>query len=206
MAEVSAQLVKQLREMTGAGFNECRNALVESGGDLEKAAEALRKKGIATAAKKAGRVANDGIVQTYMHHNGRMGVIVEVNSETDFVARNEQFRQFAKDLALHIANAAPRYLRREDVPQALIEKERQIQLERTIAEGKSEAVAAKIVDGRMNKWFEEIVLMEQPWFFDDSKKVSEVLTDLIAEIKENIVVRRFARFELGEDGASESAE
>lgn len=206
MAEVSAQLVKQLREMTGAGFNECRNALAESGGDLEKAAEALRKKGIATAAKKSGRVANDGIVQTYMHHNGRMGVIVEVNSETDFVARNEQFRQFAKDLALHIANAAPRYLRREDVPQALIEKERQIQLERTIAEGKSEAVAAKIVDGRMNKWFEEIVLMEQPWFFDDSKKVSEVLTNLIAEIKENIVVRRFARFELGEDGASESAE
>ncbi|PJF31524.1 MAG: translation elongation factor Ts [Candidatus Thermofonsia Clade 1 bacterium] len=206
MAEVSAQLVKQLREMTGAGFNECRNALIESGGDLEKAAEALRKKGIATAAKKSGRVANDGIVQTYMHHNGRMGVIVEVNSETDFVARNEQFRQFAKDLALHIANAAPRYLRREDVPQALIEKERQIQLERTIAEGKSEAVAAKIVDGRMNKWFEEIVLMEQPWFFDDSKKVSEVLTNLIAEIKENIVVRRFARFELGEDGASESAE
>ena len=206
MAEISAQLVKQLREMTGAGFNECRNALAESGGDLEKAAEYLRKKGVATAAKKSGRVANDGIVQTYMHHNGRMGVIVEVNSETDFVARNEQFRQFAKDLALHIANAAPRYLRREDIPPALIEKERQIQLERTIAEGKSEAVAAKIVDGRMNKWYEEIVLMEQPWFFDDSKKVSEVLTDLIAEIKENIVVRRFARFELGEDGASESAE
>ncbi|MFQ3536587.1 MAG: translation elongation factor Ts [Aggregatilineales bacterium] len=204
MAEISAQLVKQLREMTGAGFNECRNALVESGGDLEKAAEYLRKKGIATAAKKSGRAANDGIVQTYMHHNGRMGVIVEVNSETDFVARNEQFRQFAKDLALHIANAAPRYLRREDIPPALIEKERQTQLERTMAEGKSEAVAAKIVDGRMNKWYEEIVLMEQPWFFDDSKKVSEVLTDLIAEIKENIVVRRFARFELGEDGASEA--
>ncbi len=204
MAEISAQLVKQLREMTGAGFNECRSALAESGGDLEKAAEHLRKKGIATAAKKSGRAANDGIVQTYMHHNGRMGVIVEVNSETDFVARNEQFRQFAKDLALHIANAAPRYLRREDIPPALIEKERQTQLERAIAEGKSEAVAAKIVDGRMNKWYEEIVLMEQPWFFDDSKKVSEVLTDLIAEIKENIVVRRFARFELGEDGASQA--
>jgi elongation factor Ts len=157
---------------------------------------------VATAAKKSGRAANDGIVQTYMHHNGRLGVIVEVNSETDFVARNEQFRQFAKDLALHIANAAPRYLRREDIPQEVVEKERQIQLERTVAEGKSEAVAAKIVDGRMNKWYEEIVLMEQPWFFDDSKKVSEVLTNLIAEIKENIVVRRFARFELGEDGAN----
>ncbi len=201
MAEISAQLVKQLREMTGAGFNECRTALAESNGDLEKAAEYLRKKGAATAAKKSGRVANDGIVQTYMHHNGRLGVIVEVNSETDFVARNEQFRQFAKDLALHIANAAPRYLRREDIPQEVVEKERQIQLERTVAEGKSEAVAAKIVDGRMNKWYEEIVLMEQPWFFDDSKKVSEVLTNLIAEIKENIVVRRFARFELGEGGA-----
>jgi elongation factor Ts len=201
VAEISAQLVKQLREMTGAGFNECRTALAESNGDLEKAAEYLRKKGAATAAKKSGRVANDGIVQTYMHHNGRLGVIVEVNSETDFVARNEQFRQFAKDLALHIANAAPRYLRREDIPQEVVEKERQIQLERTVAEGKSEAVAAKIVDGRMNKWYEEIVLMEQPWFFDDSKKVSEVLTNLIAEIKENIVVRRFARFELGEGGA-----
>jgi elongation factor Ts len=201
VAEISAQLVKQLREMTGAGFNECRTALAESDGDLEKAAEYLRKKGAATAAKKSGRVANDGIVQTYMHHNGRLGVIVEVNSETDFVARNEQFRQFAKDLALHIANAAPRYLRREDIPQEVVEKERQIQLERTVAEGKSEAVAAKIVDGRMNKWYEEIVLMEQPWFFDDSKKVSEVLTNLIAEIKENIVVRRFARFELGEGGA-----
>jgi elongation factor Ts len=202
VVEISAQLVKQLREMTGAGFNECRTALIESGGDLEKAAEYLRKKGVATAAKKSGRAANDGIVQTYMHHNGRLGVIVEVNSETDFVARNEQFRQFAKDLALHIANAAPRYLRREDIPQEVVEKERQIQLERTVAEGKSEAVAAKIVDGRMNKWYEEIVLMEQPWFFDDSKKVSEVLTNLIAEIKENIVVRRFARFELGEDGAN----
>lgn len=201
MAEISAQLVKQLREMTGAGFNECRTALIESSGDLEKAAEYLRKKGAATAAKKSGRVANDGIVQTYMHHNGRLGVLVEVNSETDFVARNEQFRQFAKDLALHIANAAPRYLRREDIPQEVIEKERQIQLERTVAEGKSEAVAAKIVEGRMNKWYEEVVLMEQPWFFDDSKKVSEVLTNLIAEIKENIVVRRFARFELGEGGA-----
>ncbi|PJF36850.1 MAG: translation elongation factor Ts [Candidatus Thermofonsia Clade 1 bacterium] len=206
MAEVSAQMVKQLREMTGAGFNECRTALAESAGDLTKAVEYLRKKGAATAAKKSGRVANDGIVQTYMHHNGRLGVIVEVNSETDFVARNEQFRQFAKDLALHIANAAPRYIRREDIPQEIIEKERRIQLERTLAEGKSEAVAAKIVDGRMNKWYEEIVLMEQPWFFDDSKKVSEVLTDLIAEIKENIVVRRFARFELGEGVADEAAE
>lgn len=205
MAEVSAQLVKQLRDLTGAGFNECRNALAESGGDLEKAAEFLRKKGVATAAKKSGRVANDGIVQTYMHHNGRMGVIVEVNSETDFVARNEQFRQFAKDLALHIANASPRYLRREDVPQEAAEKERQLQIERTVAEGKSEAVAAKIVDGRMNKWYEDIVLMEQPWFFDDSKKVSEVVTNLIAEIKENIVVRRFVRFELGEDGSSDDA-
>jgi len=200
VAEISAQLVKQLREMTGAGFSECRTALAESNGNLEKAAEYLRKRGAATAAKKAGRVANDGIIQTYMHHNGRLGVIVEVNSETDFVARNEQFRQFAKDLALHIANAAPRYLRREDIPQEVVEKERQIQLERAVAEGKSEAVAAKIVDGRMSKWYEEIVLMEQPWFFDDSKKVSEVLAELIAQVKENIVIRRFARFELGEGG------
>jgi len=205
--EVSAQQVKQLRDATGAGFQDCRKALAETGGDIAKATEYLRKKGVATAAKKSDRVANDGIIQSYMHHNGRLGVLVEVNSETDFVARNESFKKFAKDLALHIANMAPRYLKREDVPQAVIDKERSIQREKTLAEGKKEAIVDKIVDGRLDKWYEEIVLLEQPWLHDDKQKVGDVLTALIAEIKENIVIRRFARFALGEsDGASGEAE
>lgn len=205
-AEVTPQMVKQLRDMTGAGFNDCRTALAENGADIEKAAEWLRKKGIATAAKKAGRAAKEGVIQPYIHHNGRLAVLVEVNSETDFVARNEGFQDFAKKLALHIANTGPAYLRREDVPADVVEKERSIQLERTIAEGKPEAVAAKIVDGRMNKWYEEVVLMEQPWFFDEKQKVSDILTGVIAEIKENIVIRRFARFVLGEASESEATE
>lgn len=204
--EITAQQVKQLRDLTGAGFQDCRKALEENGGDINKAVEFLRKKGIATATKKADRVANDGIVQTYMHHNGRLGVLVEVNSETDFVARNEKFKQFAKELALHIANLAPTYLKREDVPQGAIDKERQIQREKTLGEGKKEAVVDKIVDGRMDKWFEEIVLLEQPWLHDDSKKVRDVLTELIAEIKENIIISRFARFAVGEGGSNGASE
>jgi elongation factor Ts len=201
--EVTAQQVKQLRDATGAGFQDCRKALAENDGDMTRAADYLRKKGIATAAKKADRVAKEGIIQTYMHHNGRLGVMVEVNSESDFVARNEQFKKFAKELSLHIANMAPRYLRREDIPQDVVERERSILREKTLNEGKKEAVVDKIVDGRMDKWYEEVVLMEQLWLHDDSHKVGEVLTQLIAEIKENIVIRRFARFVLGEgDGTT----
>jgi elongation factor Ts len=204
--EVTAQQVKQLRDATGAGFQDCRKALLDSGGDMDKAVDYLRKKGISTAEKKAERAAKDGIIQTYMHHNGRVGVLVEVNSETDFVARNDQFKKFAKDLALHIANLAPRYLRREDVPQAAIDHERGIQREKTLNEGKKAAVVDKIVDGRMDKWYEEVVLLEQPWLHDDKLKVRDVLTQLISEIKENIVVRRFARFALGESDAQEKME
>lgn len=205
MAEISAQMVKQLREMTGAGFNECRKALEESDGDLNKAAEYLRKKGVATAAKKADRAANDGLVAGYMHHNGRLGVLVEVNSETDFVARNETFKQFTKELALHIANHAPQYLRREDVPAAAVEKEAGIQRERTLGEGKPAAAVDKIVEGRMGKWYEEIVLMEQKWLHDDSKTVQEVLTEKIAEIKENLVIKRFSRFAIGEGSSDQES-
>src|SRR5260221_8587653 len=204
--EVSAQLVKELREATGAGFQDCRKALQENDGDLAKAIDYLRKKGIATAAKKADRAANDGIIQSYMHHNGRLGVLVEVNSETDFVARNDEFKKFAKELALHIANTAPRYVRHEDVPQAMIDQERTIQRAKTLNEGKPEAVVDKIVEGRLDKWFEEIVLMDQPWLHDDKLKASDVLTQLIAGIKENIVIRRFARFALGEADSGESIE
>jgi elongation factor Ts len=204
--EISAQQVKELREATGAGFNDCRKALQDNDGDMTKAVEYLRKKGMATAAKKADRVANDGIVELYRHHNGRLGVMVEVNSETDFVARNDQFKKFAKELALHIANLAPRYLKREDVPAEEVEKERNIQREKTINEGKTGPVVDKIVDGRMDKWYEEIVLMEQQWLHDDKLKVSDVLTQLIAEIKENIVIRRFSRFALGESENAEAAQ
>lgn len=198
MAEVTAKSVKELRDLTGAAFNDCKKALEETSGDMQKAVEYLRKKGSATAEKKAGRVASDGIIQTYSHHNGRLAVIVEVNSETDFVARNETFKKFAKELALHIANSAPTYLRREDVPAAVIESERNILRERTLNEGKKEAVVDKIVDGRMEKWYEDNVLLEQIWLHDEKKKVKEVLTEMIAEIKENIVIRRFARYALGE--------
>ncbi len=204
--EITAQMVKQLRDATGAGFQDCRKALQENDGDLAKATDYLRKKGIATAAKKADRAANDGIVQAYMHHNGRLGVLVEVNCETDFVARNDQFKKFAKELALHIANTAPLYVRREDIPQPVIDHERSIQRRKTLNEGKKEAVVDKIVDGRMDKWFEEIVLLEQRWMHDDSRKVQDVLTGLIAEIKENIVIRRFARLALGESAPGPAAE
>ena len=198
MAEVSAKAVKELRDLTGAGFNDCRKALEETNNDMQKAVDFLRKKGIATAEKKAGRAATEGIIQTYAHHNGRLAVIVEVNCETDFVARNDAFKKFAKDLALHIANSAPRYLVTADVPAAEIDHEREIQMAKTLAEGKKEADVGKIVDGRMSKFYEEIVLMEQPWLHDDKQKVREVLTHLISEIKENIVIRRFARYSLGE--------
>jgi elongation factor Ts len=196
--EVSPQQVKELREATGAGFADCRKALLENDGNFDKAAEYLRKKGIATAAKKADRVAKEGIVEMYRHHNGRLGVMVEVNCETDFVARNDQFKKFAKDLALHIANLAPQYLKREDAPAAVVEAERNIQREKTLNEGKPANVVDKIVDGRMEKWYEEVILLDQVWLHDDKKKVKEVLTDLIAEIKENIVIRRYSRFSLGE--------
>jgi len=202
MAESSAKAVKELRDLTGAGFNDCRKALDETSGDIAKAVDYLRKKGMATAEKKAGREASEGLVQTYSHHNGRLGVLVEVNCETDFVARNDTFKKFAKDLALHIANTAPRYLSREEVPADVISKEREIARQKAVNDGKKEAILDKIVDGQMEKFYTEYVLIEQPWMFDDKKTVRDVVTGLIAEIKENIVVRRFVRFGLGESTAA----
>src|SRR5260221_11616470 len=172
--EVSAQQVKELREATGAGFQDCRKALQENDGDLAKATDYLRKKGIATAAKKSDRAANEGIIQSYMHHNGRLGVLVEVNSETDFVARNDAFKKFAKELALHIATTAPHYVKREDIPQQELEAEQAKQREKTLNEGKKEAVVDKIVEGRMEKCNEEVVLLYQPWRHDDKLKCGEV--------------------------------
>ncbi len=206
MAEVSAKAVKELRDLTSAGFNDCRKALEENGGDLQKAIDYLRKKGMATAEKKSGRAASEGLIQTYSHHNGRLAVIVEVNSETDFVARNDVFKKFVKELALHIANSAPIYLTREEVPADVLQRERDVQRQKTLNEGKKEAVVDKIVDGHMEKFYEEIVLMEQPWLHDDKLKVRDVLTQMIAEIKENLVIRRFARYELGQLSSTPAAE
>lgn len=203
---ITGQMVKDLREATGAGPLDCKKALEQFDGDFQKAAEYLREKGLAKAIKKlgAGRSMNEGVVTSYVHHNQRIGVLVEVNCETDFVARTPQFQQFARDLALHIANLSPEYVRREDVPEAVIQAEREIQKRRAIEEGKPEAVADKIVEGRMGKFYEEIVLLEQAFIKDDTKTISQLLQETVASIGESVEIRRFARFALGEadaDGA-----
>jgi elongation factor Ts len=197
---ITAQQVKDLRDATGAGPLDCKKALETTNGDVQKAIDLLREKGLARAAKKlgAGRAMNEGLIETYKHFNNRLGVMVEVNCETDFVANTDQFRVFVKDLALHIANLNPEYIKREDVPEAIIEAERQIQRRRVIEEGKPEAVADKIVDGRMDKFFQEIVLMEQPFLRDDSKTIKELLHEAVVGLGEAIEIRRFARFALGE--------
>jgi elongation factor Ts len=206
MAEVTAQMVKDLREMTGVGPLDCKKALQETGGDMKKAADYLREKGLAKAAKKlsAGRTMNEGLIETYVHFNKRLGVMVEVNCETDFVAATPAFQTFVKDVALHVANLAPQFLRREDVPADLLESERQIQLRRAMDEGKPANIAEKMVDGRMNKYFEEIVLMEQKWLKDDEKTVEDVLKDVVAAVGESIQISRFARFALGESNGAQA--
>lgn len=198
--EITASMVKELRDRTGVGPLDCKKALEQFDGDMDKAANFLREKGLAKAIKKAGRAANEGVVQTYAHHNGRLAVIVEVNCETDFVAKTAAFQNFARELAMHIANLAPKYLTREEVPAAEIEAERETQRKLTLQEGKPENVVDKIVDGRMNKFFEELVLMEQPFIKDDKVTIEDLRKQVVAEVGENVVVRRFSRFELGEVG------
>lgn len=202
--EITAKMIKELREMTGVGPLDCKKALEQHDGNMQAAANYLREKGLAKAAKKAGRVANEGIVQTYQHFNGRLAVMVEINCETDFVAKTEAFQNFAHDLTLHIANLAPEYLTRESVPAAVVAAEREIQRRRVLEEGKPENVADKIVDGRMDKFFEEVVLMEQPFLKDDKKKIEDIRKELVASLGENIVIRRFVRFELGAVGDEET--
>lgn len=199
--EITAQMVKNLREMTGAGPLDCKKALEASGGDLEKAAHALREKGLAKAAKKlsAGRTMNEGLIEMYQHHDKRLGVVVEVNCETDFVAKTERFKEFARQLALHIANLAPKYIRREQVPAALIDAERAIHRTRALESGKPEAIVEKIIDGNMNKFFADVVLLEQPFLFDDGKTISQLISEVVADVGESIEIRRFSRFALGED-------
>lgn len=205
---ITAQQVKALRDATGAGPLDCKKALEATGGDVDKAIELLREKGLARAAKKlgAGRTMNEGVIETYQHFNRRLGVMVEVNCETDFVAATDNFRSFAKDLALHIANLNPQYIRREDVPEAIVATEREQQRRRALEEGKPEAVADKIVNGRMDKFFEEIVLMEQPFLKDDDKTIQQLLAETVAAIGESIEIRRFSRFALGEDTSDEGGE
>ena len=194
---ISASLVKELRERSGAGMMDCKKALVETNGDVEKAIDLLREKGLASAAKKSGRIASEGLVESYIH-GGRIGVIIEVNSETDFVAKNDEFKQFVKDMAMHVAASNPKYVKREDVPEDEVERERHVLIQQAVNEGKPEHIAEKMVEGRMGKFFEQICLLEQQFIKDSDKKVVDVLNELISKIGENLVIRRFVRFEVGE--------
>ncbi|MGG6311152.1 translation elongation factor Ts [Paenibacillus macerans] len=195
---VDAKSVKELREKTGAGMLDCKKALEEANGDLTKAAELLREKGLAAAANKAGRIATEGLVESYIHAGGRIGVLVEINSETDFVAKNEQFKEFARDIAMHIAAMSPRYVRREEVPTEELEKEKEILKAQALNEGKPEKIVEKMVEGRIGKYYEEFCLMEQAFVKDPDKTISQLLSEKISTIGENISIRRFVRYELGE--------
>lgn len=198
MADISAKLVKELRDRTAAGFMECKKALAEAGGDIDKAEVVLRKQGIAIAQKKADRVANEGLIESYIHAGGKLGVLVEVNCESDFVARTDAFIQLAKDIAMHVAATDPRFVRREQVDEAAVAQEREIQRARALAEGKPEQIVDKIVEGRMSKFYEEVVLLEQPFVKDPSVSVQELITNAIAKLGENITIGRIARFKIGE--------
>jgi elongation factor Ts len=207
MAEITAKMVKDLREATGAGPLDCKKALELNDGDFTKAAEYLREKGIAKAAKKlgAGRTMNEGLIESYMHFTKRLGVMAEINCETDFVAATEAFQTFARDVVMHIANMAPAYVRREDVPQEVIEAEQTMQM-RILKEdpknaNKPDNILQKIIEGRMDKFYEELVLMEQPFLKDDSKTIADLLRETVAAVGESIEIRRFARFELGQNAA-----
>ncbi len=195
---ITAEMVKQLRERTGSGMMDCKKALTETNGDFEKAIEYLREKGLAAAAKKSGRIAAEGLVEAYIHGDGRIGVLVEVNIETDFAAKNEDFKAFVKDVCMQIAAAKPEYIRKEEVPADVIEKEKEILKAQALNEGKPEKIIEKMVEGRIEKYYKEVCLLEQPFIKDPDKTIGQLLTEKIAVIGENINIRRFARFERGE--------
>ena len=194
---ITAEQVKELREMTGAGVMDCKKVLVETDGNMDKAVELLRERGIAKAAKKASRIAAEGLVEAYIH-SGRYGALVEVNSETDFVSKNEEFRTFVRDVAMHIVASNPKYVSRDEVPADVVESEKEILKAQALNEGKPAAIVDKMVEGRINKFFEEVCLLDQPFVKDQDNTVQEVLNEKIATIGENIVIRRFVRFERGE--------
>jgi elongation factor Ts len=196
--KITTQMVKELRDATSAGIMDAKKALEATNGDVDAAVEILKKKGAERAAERSDRVANEGVIEMYAHHGNRVGVMLEINSETDFVARNENFRTLAHDLALHIAAMSPRYVSIEDIPQDALEEQTAKLREQAMAEGKPEAIVEKIVDGRMKKFYEEYCLMEQPFVKDDEVTIKEIVTEAIRTTGENIIVRRFARFELGE--------
>ena len=196
--EISAGMVKELRERTGAGMMDCKKALAESAGDVEKAIEFLRVRGLSKAAKAAGREASEGLVMSYIHPGNRVGVLVEVNCETDFVARTDEFQNLVRNIAMHIAAAAPLGVTREDIPAALIEKEREVFRAQAVEEGKPAAVAEKIVVGRLEKFFAEAALMDQVYVRDNDKKIRDIVNEAIAKLGENIRIARFARFQLGQ--------
>jgi len=195
---ITAALVKELRERTGAGMMDCKKALTDTNGDMEKAIDELRTKGLAAAAKKAGRIASEGIVTAYIHGEGRIGVLVEVNCETDFVAKTDEFKEFCKDVAMQIAASRPEFVKKEDVPAESIAKEKEILRAQALNEGKPEKIVEKMVEGRIEKYYKEVCLMEQPFIKDPDKMISQLLVEKVAKIGENISVRRFARYEVGE--------
>ena len=198
MAEITTEVIVQLREKTGCGMMDCKKALVESSGDMDKAVEALRKKGLAAMAKRAERTAAQGVVESYIHTGGKIGVMIEINCETDFVARNSDFLKFAKDLAMQIAAQNPQYIYVDDVPQGVIDNEKDIIATQAATEGKPAKATEKIVEGRIQKFYEEVCLLEQAYIRDPKIKIKDLLGELAAKIGENIVIRRFTRYQLGE--------
>jgi elongation factor Ts len=198
MAAITAELVKQLRDKTGAGMMDCKGALAESGGDMEKAIEILRKKGLASAAKRAGRATNNGIIGHYIHMGGKVGVLVELNCETDFVARTDDFQGLAREIAMHIAAADPRYVRREEVPAEVLEKEREIYRAQFAGSGKPANVIEKIVDGKLDSFYTQVCLLDQPSVRDPNVTISQMVSAATAKTGENVTVSRFCRFKLGE--------
>ncbi len=196
--EISIELVKDLRQRTGAGVIDCKTALQEAKGDVDGAIEYLRRKGLATAAKKAGRIATDGLVTSYIHAGGKMGVLVEINCETDFVAKTEDFQTFVKNMAMHIAATNPQYIRREEIPEEVLEREKRIYRSQALDSGKPEKVIEKIIQGKMERFYSEVCLLEQTYVKDSDLTIKEVLDAMIGKVGENINIRRFARFQLGE--------
>jgi elongation factor Ts len=196
--EITTETIKALREKTGVGMMDCKKALLESGGDMEKAMDLLRAQGLAAAARRAGRTAAQGVVDSYIHLGGKIGVLLEINCETDFVARNIEFQSFVKDIAMQIAASNPQYLTREDVPDGIVAHEKEILKSQTLAEGKPEKVADTIVEGRLEKFFSEVCLIDQPFIKDPKKTIQDLLGEFCAKIGENIVIRRFIRYQLGE--------
>ncbi len=195
---ISASKVKELRELTGVGMMDCKRALQETNGDIEKAVELLREKGLSAAAKKAGRIAAEGIVESYIHMGGKIGVMVEVNCETDFVAKTAEFKTFVRDIAMHIAASNPQFLSKAEVPEDVIEKEKEILRAQALNEGKPEKIVDKMVEGRIDKYFKEVCLLEQPFVKDADKTINDLVNERVAEIGEKVSIRRFVRYQMGE--------